>query len=83
MTLHWFVHPLWFQEMGAFTREENIPVFVEWAQLAFELFGESRPVCVGPRAEPRSPRPQNTRSGTVECGAVFAAALPCLLNLTG
>ena len=37
--MHWFVHPLWFQEMGAFQREENIPVFVEWAQLAFKLFG--------------------------------------------
>lgn len=40
MTLHWFVHPLWFQEMGAFTKEENISVYVEWAQLAFKLFGE-------------------------------------------
>ena len=39
VTLHWFVHPLWFLQLGAFTKEENIPVFVEWAQLAFKLFG--------------------------------------------
>ena len=39
VTVHWFVHPLWFQDMGAFTKEENIEVFVEWARLAFTLFG--------------------------------------------
>ena len=39
MTVHWFVHPLWFQDIGAFTKEENIEVFVEWAKLAFTLFG--------------------------------------------
>ena len=37
--MHWFVHPLWFQDIGAFTKEENIEVFVEWAKLAFTLFG--------------------------------------------
>ena len=44
VTLHWFVHPLWFQELGAFQREENIPVFVEWARQAFELFGAASPL---------------------------------------
>ena len=39
MTLHWFVHPLWFQDIGAFTKEQNIDVFVEWAKVAFTLFG--------------------------------------------
>ena len=42
MTVHWFVHPLWFQDIGAFTKEENIEVFVEWAKLAFTLFGALR-----------------------------------------
>ena len=41
MTLHWFVHPQWFSDMGAFKREENIPVFVDFAKKAFELFGTS------------------------------------------
>ena len=41
MTLHWFVHPLWFEEMGGFAKYENIDVYVEWAKKAFELFGES------------------------------------------
>ena len=40
VTLHWFVHPQWFQEMGAFTKFENIEVFVDWAVTAFKLFGE-------------------------------------------
>ncbi len=39
VTLHWFVHPNWFQEMGGFTREENIEVFVDWCRTAFSLFG--------------------------------------------
>ena len=27
-TLHHFTHPPWFEEMGGFTKEENIPIFV-------------------------------------------------------
>lgn len=27
-TLHHFTHPQWFEEMGGFTKEENIPIFV-------------------------------------------------------
>ena len=41
ITLIWFVQPQWFQRMGAFARRENIPVFVEWCETAFKLFGES------------------------------------------
>ncbi len=40
MTLHWFVHPRWFDELGGFTKYENIRLYVEWAKKAFELFGE-------------------------------------------
>ena len=39
MTLHWFVHPRWFDELGGFTKFENIRLFVDWAKKAFELFG--------------------------------------------
>ena len=39
VTLHWFVHPNWFQELGGFTKEENIDIFVEWCRTAFSLFG--------------------------------------------
>lgn len=42
ITLIWFVQPQWFQKMGAFARRENIPVFVEWCETAFKLFGENR-----------------------------------------
>jgi beta-glucosidase/6-phospho-beta-glucosidase/beta-galactosidase len=39
VTLIWFVHPQWFQELGAFSKEENIPIFVDWCKTAFKLFG--------------------------------------------
>ena len=39
VTLHWFVHPNWFQELGGFTKAENVDIFVEWCRSAFSLFG--------------------------------------------
>lgn len=38
LTLHHFVHPLWFERMGGFEKESNISVFVEYAILAFKEF---------------------------------------------
>lgn len=35
VTLHHFVHPNWFERLGGFTKEANIPIFVEFAQTAF------------------------------------------------
>lgn len=35
VTLHHFVHPTWFERLGGFTREANIPLFVAFAQIAF------------------------------------------------
>lgn len=40
MTLHWFVHPRWFDKLGGFTKAANIAVYVEWAETAFKLFGD-------------------------------------------
>ena len=39
-SLHHFVHPQWFEDLGAFEVEANIPVFVEWCVRAVELFGD-------------------------------------------
>ncbi len=39
VTFIWFVHPQWFQELGAFAKVENIPIFVDWCETAFKLFG--------------------------------------------
>ena len=39
MTLHWFVHPRWFDLLGGFTKAGNISIYVEWAETAFKLFG--------------------------------------------
>eukprot|EP00983_Pelagomonas_calceolata_P090671 1157449-Pelagomonas_calceolata.AAC.6 len=37
-TLHHFTHPTWFEELGGFMKEENVPIFVEWAQFMFHTF---------------------------------------------
>ena len=44
VTLHWFAHPQWIHELGDFQKEENIPLFVDWAETAFKHFG--RPSCM-------------------------------------
>ena len=35
-TLHHFVHPQWFEELGAFEKEENVSLFLDWVRTAFE-----------------------------------------------
>ncbi|KAL3135656.1 hypothetical protein ABBQ38_006135 [Trebouxia sp. C0009 RCD-2024] len=39
VTLHWFVHPRWFDELGGWRRSENVRYYVQWAELAFKLWG--------------------------------------------
>lgn len=39
LTLHHFVHPLWFEKMKGFEKRENIPLFVEYSVQAFKEFG--------------------------------------------
>ncbi|KXZ56630.1 hypothetical protein GPECTOR_1g568 [Gonium pectorale] len=38
-TLWHFVHPTWFEDAGGFTKEENIPHFVDFCKRCFEWFG--------------------------------------------
>jgi len=35
VTLHHFTHPLWFEDMGGFEKEENIKYFLEFSELIF------------------------------------------------
>lgn len=35
-TLHHFVHPQWFEELGAFEKEENISLFLDYVRLAYK-----------------------------------------------
>lgn len=44
VTLHHFTHPLWFQQMGAFEKEENIPYFVNFCKKVFDRFGSRVPM---------------------------------------
>eukprot|EP00884_Botryococcus_braunii_P022359 jgi/Botrbrau1/8807/Bobra.0330s0037.1 len=39
VVLHHFVHPQWFEDLGGFTRQENIQFFVHYAREAFTRFG--------------------------------------------
>ena len=38
LTLHHFTHPLWFDRLGAFEKEENIPVFVSFCERVFKEY---------------------------------------------
>lgn len=40
VTLHHFSHPLWFEDLGAFTKEENVPLFLRFARKVLEYLGD-------------------------------------------
>lgn len=40
VTLHHFSHPVWFEDEGAFTREENEPLFLRFARKVLEYLGD-------------------------------------------
>lgn len=40
VTLHHFVHPQWFEELGAFEKAENIQHFVNFSTLVFRTLGD-------------------------------------------
>jgi len=39
VTLHHYVHPMWFENLGAFEKPGNIRMFTEYAVAAFQEFG--------------------------------------------
>ena len=40
VSIHHFVHPAWFEELGGWTKEANIHLFVNFAVEAFKRFGQ-------------------------------------------
>jgi beta-glucosidase len=38
LTLHHFTHPLWFDRLGAFEKEQNISIFVSYCKRVFEEY---------------------------------------------
>ena len=40
ITLHHFVHPQWFEDLGAFTNMDNVKHFVSFCQVAFRWAGQ-------------------------------------------
>ena len=43
-TLHHFTHPIWFEEMGAFEKDENIEHFVRFSELVFKELMDIVPI---------------------------------------
>ncbi len=44
ITLHHFDHPTWFEEKGAFEKEENISYFTRFSKKVFEKLGQKVPL---------------------------------------
>ena len=40
VTLHHFSHPLWFEELGSFEKEENIEHFLRFAEIVFKAYSD-------------------------------------------
>ena len=66
VTLHHFVHPLWFDALGGFTTDAGIPHFVSFATFAVRCAAARRPV-----ARPHSGLGRN-QALTVSPSAVFS-----------
>ena len=44
ITLHHFSHPIWFEELGAFEKEENIEHYVRFSELVFNELSDIVPI---------------------------------------
>ena len=44
VTLHHFTHPLWFENLGAFEKRENITHFIEFSEYAFNKLKDLVPI---------------------------------------
>lgn len=42
-TLHHFSHPMWFEEMGSFEKEENLPYFLDYSAKVFAQLSDRVP----------------------------------------
>ena len=43
-TLHHFSHPIWFEEMGAFEKKENIQYFISFSDTVFKFLNDIVPI---------------------------------------
>ena len=44
ITLHHFSHPIWFEELGAFEKEENIEYYIRFSELVFNKLSDVVPI---------------------------------------
>ncbi|MBA65501.1 MAG: hypothetical protein CMG55_06850 [Candidatus Marinimicrobia bacterium] len=44
VTLHHFTHPIWFEELGAFEKQENIKYFIKYSEYAFNNLQDLVPI---------------------------------------
>jgi beta-glucosidase len=40
LTIHHFTNPMWFEEMGGFTKKENLEIFLAFVELTVRSFGD-------------------------------------------
>jgi beta-glucosidase len=40
MTLHHFTHPMWFEQLGGFEKEENLQYFIDFCHMIVKEFGD-------------------------------------------
>jgi len=40
LTIHHFSNPMWFENLGAFTKRKNLRFYLEWVELVIERFGD-------------------------------------------
>ncbi len=44
ITLHHFTNPIWFEDLGAFEKEDNIPYFINFSKIIFNELNELVPI---------------------------------------
>tara|TARA_B100000073_G_scaffold166298_1_gene137670 strand:+ start:3677 stop:5548 length:1872 start_codon:yes stop_codon:yes gene_type:complete len=44
VTLHHFTHPIWFEELGAFEKKENIDFFIDFSEYVFDHLQDLVPI---------------------------------------
>ena len=44
ITLYYYTHPVWFEKMGAFEKEENVRYFKEYCEMIFRRLNKYKPI---------------------------------------
>ena len=76
VTLHHFTHPLWWDEMGGFEREENVSHWVQFSMKMFDLLSDRVEWWCSTEVDAFSSR-MNRRERRCLTGAAWVAFIRC------